>query len=1135
MSDPWLASAPASLEFSNPDIDWFLSFGRMRAYAYPDNVDRAYQVTSYPSLLPDRPGREEHLYYSLEQPSFGFPTVGVLTFFYGYVQQISSIELDSNFRIEYSNNFVGGTEGYSGWSYRGWSYQVLNWAPASATFGRDARIISNWDDRIIASLEGVVDARMGNDGMVYLTRENETAYWNSNSFINSATYSSVSVTSFVENKIFDIATAQGGEYENYDPQRRTGFVEDGGQIQFRVTRPESASQSAQTLKWFIAGHGPVWAQGDDFAHDGLPRGEITFGVNQTEVFVNVALRDDRLREGVESFQFWLTSPSMKQDLWEGQFNVSDSAFRFFSDGDDFADLNTLSEADYARFIADPTLYSSAGAGNDYIIMPDGPVRDRWFDASQPMRGGSGNDTFLGSNRGEQLFGEDGDDYFFDGTATSATSSFPGTFFNGGNGIDTVDYSAKTLPVFVDLMQRILTEDAFLGIENVFGGSSDDILYGDWQQNHLRGNQGRDTIFGDGGNDTIDGGEGSDDLGGGQGADSILGDWGHDRLYGGEDNDVLIGAEGNDCLLGGDGDDSLNGGTDADTMYGGDGNDTIVAHGNSGHGLKDRLAGDSGDDSLVGGMGPDFLEGFYGKDTLYAWDDFENDPAGDTLLSFYPVRNGIIEDQLTSALDTEVDLFFMDHNDFLMDFRPMERIFVRTDPDLDLGNAIAIHEGMNTKINFFQTGTSNILTTIYLGTDSLGERINLWDLQINKSDGGVAIEYIRSNIEEELTEELKRLDRNFCMGRYVGEFALGTAIEEIATGKLIKRPVVSEMAGEATRKLISSIGLSDNIPEVIRRAVADADAPIEKAFLSYFSNKAAQSIGGAAADAAEVKCLAADGWVIGEVFEALINGFGGPRGKVVTITSGALSAALKIGFEYALTEIELSDSELFRKNPDSRRYELKDGYRPAPLQHDIYETSSRRTSLLITEEQIANATATEKTDVIITNVEKMTLPEGIEEGLLSADSSKQGRELNGNATNNKLWGNALDNKLSGRAGDDIVYGGAGNDSLSGDEGNDSLFGGDGNDSFFLKDASDFVIEHLAEGSDTIITSLSMAMPDHIEALRIANGISGITLTGGAGNDMLMGNGLANNFNGGAGDDVILAGSTTLADIYALFAT
>jgi Ca2+-binding RTX toxin-like protein len=938
----------------------------------------------------------------------------------------------------------------------------------------------------------------------------------------------------LQNTSFSVATSQGGAFETYDPQRRTSFVEDGGAVQFRVTRPEDGAQSAQNLRWSLIS---VEAQGNDFPDGFFPRGDVTFDVNQTEAFFSIEFLEDRARESMERFRIYVTSPSFnlnfRLDLWEGEFLLSDSAFRFFTDADDYADLNTVAEADYARFAAHPALYNSALAGNDYIIMPDGPVRDRWFDASQPMRGGSGNDTFLGSNRGEQLFGEDGDDYFVDGSATSATTSFPGTFFNGGNGIDTVDYSAKTLPVSADLVRPIGTEDAFLGIENVFGGSSDDVLNGDWQQNHLRGNHGDDTIFGDDGNDTIDGGGGSDKLGGGKGADSIFGDWDHDSLSGGEDHDVLIGAAGHDCLLGGDGDDSLNGGTDADTMYGGDGDDTIVDDDDFAIGYRDSLFGEGGNDSLAAGVGRDFLSGFSGSDTLNAWGTTEGSLSGDTLLG-----------------GSGTDLFFMDHDDFLLDFGLNEKIVVRIDPDLDLGNAIAIHEGLNTKINFFQTDTSNILTTIYLGTDSLGERINLWDLQINKSDSGVSVEYLRSNIKEDLAQEMKLLDRNFCMGKYVGEFALGVAIEEISTGKLIKKAVVSEMAGEATRKFISNFELSVNLPsvnlpefirrelaianEVMRQDLANAHAPIENAFLGYFFNKAAQSIGGAAADAAEVKCLAADGLWYGEIAEAVMGALGG-RWKVAAITSAALSAAIKIGFEHALTEIELSDSELFRKIPDSRRWELKDDYRPAPLQHDTYETSSRRTSLLVTEDQIANATATEKTDVIITNVEKVTLPEGIEEGLLSADSSKQGRELNGNAANNKLWGNALDNKLSGGAGDDIVYGGAGNDSLSGDEGNDSLFGGDGNDSFFINEASDFVIEHLAEGADTIITSLSMAIPDHIEALRIATDVSGVTLTGGAGNDMLIGNGFANTFNGGAGDDVILAGNVTLADIYALFAT
>jgi Ca2+-binding RTX toxin-like protein len=113
--------------------------------------------------------------------------------------------------------------------------------------------------------------------------------------------------------------------------------------------------------------------------------------------------------------------------------------------------------------------------------------------------------------------------------------------------------------------------------------------------------------------------------------------------------------------------------------------------------------------------------------------------------------------------------------------------------------------------------------------------------------------------------------------------------------------------------------------------------------------------------------------------------------------------------------------------------------------------------------------------------------------------------------------------------------AGNDTIAGGAGADTMGGGAGDDLFLVTDASDLLIETAAAGADTIITSVSMTMPDHVETLRIASGTSGITLTGGAGNDMLIGNGLANTFNGGAGDDVVLAGNVTLADIYALFAT
>ncbi len=119
--------------------------------------------------------------------------------------------------------------------------------------------------------------------------------------------------------------------------------------------------------------------------------------------------------------------------------------------------------------------------------------------------------------------------------------------------------------------------------------------------------------------------------------------------------------------------------------------------------------------------------------------------------------------------------------------------------------------------------------------------------------------------------------------------------------------------------------------------------------------------------------------------------------------------------------------------------------------------------------------------------------------------------------------------------DVLQGLAGNDTVDGGPGDDTMGGGSGDNLFVVTDAGDVVIEAAGGGADTIITSVSMTVADHVEEMHIASGISDITLTGSAGNDVFVGNGLANTFIAGAGDDVVLAGNVTLADIFALFAT
>ncbi|WP_210878585.1 calcium-binding protein [Roseovarius autotrophicus] len=120
-------------------------------------------------------------------------------------------------------------------------------------------------------------------------------------------------------------------------------------------------------------------------------------------------------------------------------------------------------------------------------------------------------------------------------------------------------------------------------------------------------------------------------------------------------------------------------------------------------------------------------------------------------------------------------------------------------------------------------------------------------------------------------------------------------------------------------------------------------------------------------------------------------------------------------------------------------------------------------------------------------------------------------LHGGDGRDVLDGGPGDDRLFGHNGNDTLFGGEGNDSLVGSAGNDMLFGGDGDDA--LHGALDDDWLHGGMGSDTLF--------------------------GGHGNDTLIG--IVDNpatarlddlddgrdfLNGGAGDDVILAGRSDI---------
>ena len=259
---------------------------------------------------------------------------------------------------------------------------------------------------------------------------------------------------------------------------------------------------------------------------------------------------------------------------------------------------------------------SGGAGNDRIYgaigedrIDGGADNDSLFGEAGDdlILGGSGDDTVDGGTDDDVIYGDAGNDKLIGGLGndTIKGGADNDTFviqatddgrdsYDGGDGIDTLDYSALNTAVNLTLKDGVTTyqTDMIENVENIIGGSAGDRLTGNSFDNVLTGNAGDDTLNGGAGNDTLDGGVGNDTLNGGVGDDLLLG---------GAGDDILKGAAGNDHLEGGDGNDDLDGGADNDTLLGGAGDDII-----KGGAGNDIITGGAGHDTLTGGAGNDLF-------------------------------------------------------------------------------------------------------------------------------------------------------------------------------------------------------------------------------------------------------------------------------------------------------------------------------------------------------------------------------------------------------------------------------------------------------------------------------------------------------------------------------------------------
>ncbi len=295
---------------------------------------------------------------------------------------------------------------------------------------------------------------------------------------------------------------------------------------------------------------------------------------------------------------------------------------------------------------------TGNGGNDTLYGLAGDDTLDGGSGNDILYGGDGNDVLINGSGVDSAYGGNGDDVLRPGSSGIAA----GDLFNGGRGIDTLDFAGFNNDYWVDLTSgdfNVTTggyASTVASIENVTAGNGDDLLTGNGSANELTGNGGNDAITGLGGNDTLNGGAGNDSLYGGDGDDDLTSGSGVDSAYGGAGDDVLrpgsTGIAAGDLFNGGSGIDTLDfagfsnsyrvdlqtgdfdvvtGGyastvASIENVTAGNGNDDLTGNGSAnvldGNGGNDTIDGGAGADTLHGGDGDDDLTSGSGADSAY---------------------------------------------------------------------------------------------------------------------------------------------------------------------------------------------------------------------------------------------------------------------------------------------------------------------------------------------------------------------------------------------------------------------------------------------------------------------------------------------------------------------------------------
>ncbi|MEO8290717.1 MAG: Calx-beta domain-containing protein, partial [Gaiellaceae bacterium] len=156
---------------------------------------------------------------------------------------------------------------------------------------------------------------------------------------------------------------------------------------------------------------------------------------------------------------------------------------------------------------DGELGEGDNAGPDFDVVKGGSGNDRLVGSGiqNILRGEGGNDVLDGAGANDTLLGGPGNDRMLGGPGGAGVDNDD---LVGEDGVDTADYSARTLALVIDSDDDDDDggagegDNVWISTENILGGSGNDTLTGSAGNNLLRGNGGIDTLLGMAGDDVL---------------------------------------------------------------------------------------------------------------------------------------------------------------------------------------------------------------------------------------------------------------------------------------------------------------------------------------------------------------------------------------------------------------------------------------------------------------------------------------------------------------------------------------------------------------------------------------------------------------------------------------------------------